>query len=95
MACFSEHISFSSVICIISYALTLNITNKKMLVKKIMLQNRIEEKRQQMIELALIFGFAAKETVKCSQELDQLLNIQLRETLAAQQSQCRKTLFSH
>ncbi|WP_044748761.1 aspartyl-phosphate phosphatase Spo0E family protein [Bacillus alveayuensis] len=60
-----------------------------------MLQNRIEEKRQQMIELALIFGFAAKETVKCSQELDQLLNIQLKETLAAQQSQCSETLFSH
>jgi stage 0 sporulation regulatory protein len=44
----------------------------------------IEEKRQQMIKLALVYGFTAKETVKCSQELDELLNIQLKQTLATQ-----------
>jgi stage 0 sporulation regulatory protein len=55
----------------------------------------IEEKRQQMIELALIYGFTANETVKCSQELDQLLNIQLRETLAVNQDQAEKVLLSH
>ncbi|WP_269528346.1 aspartyl-phosphate phosphatase Spo0E family protein [Anoxybacteroides tepidamans] len=46
----------------------------------------IEEKRQQMIELALTYGFTAKETVQCSQELDELLNIQLKQTLASQQN---------
>ncbi|MED5051820.1 aspartyl-phosphate phosphatase Spo0E family protein [Anoxybacillus rupiensis] len=45
----------------------------------------IEEKRQQMIELALTYGLTAKETIQCSQELDELLNIQLREALASKQ----------
>ncbi|MBY6269851.1 MAG: aspartyl-phosphate phosphatase Spo0E family protein [Parageobacillus thermoglucosidasius] len=40
----------------------------------------IEEKRQQMIELALTHGFTAKETIQCSQELDELINRYLRET---------------
>jgi stage 0 sporulation regulatory protein len=40
----------------------------------------IEEKRQQMIELALTYGFTAKETIECSQELDELINRYLRET---------------
>ncbi|AMX84423.1 sporulation protein [Geobacillus subterraneus] len=42
----------------------------------------IEEKRQQMIELALTHGFTAKETIHCSQELDQLINQYLRQTMA-------------
>jgi len=42
----------------------------------------IEEKRQQMIELALTRGFTAKETIQCSQELDQLINQYLRQTMA-------------
>jgi stage 0 sporulation regulatory protein len=55
----------------------------------------IEEKRQQMIELALVYGFTAKETVKCSQELDELLNIQQKATLVTQQDQSEKILLSH
>jgi stage 0 sporulation regulatory protein len=55
----------------------------------------IEEKRQQMIELALVYGFTAKETVKCSQELDELLNSQLKATLVTQQDQSEKILLSH
>ncbi|KMY62425.1 sporulation protein [Geobacillus stearothermophilus] len=41
---------------------------------------QIEEKRQQMIELALTYGFTAKETIECSQELDQLINQYLQHT---------------
>jgi stage 0 sporulation regulatory protein len=41
----------------------------------------IEEKRQQMIELALTYGFTAKETIQCSQELDELINRYLRQTV--------------
>ncbi|WP_371925951.1 Spo0E family sporulation regulatory protein-aspartic acid phosphatase [Halobacillus sp. A5] len=35
----------------------------------------INKKRQKMINLALKKGFTSKEAVKCSQELDQLLNL--------------------
>lgn len=35
----------------------------------------IEKKRMQMIHLASITGFTSKKTVKCSQELDELLNL--------------------
>ncbi|WP_026078584.1 aspartyl-phosphate phosphatase Spo0E family protein [Saccharococcus caldoxylosilyticus] len=41
----------------------------------------IEEKRQQMIELALTYGFTAEETIQCSQELDELINRYLRQTV--------------
>ncbi|BDG38505.1 hypothetical protein PcaKH16_06440 [Parageobacillus caldoxylosilyticus] len=41
----------------------------------------IEEKRQQMIELALTYGFTAKETIQCSQELDELINRYLQQTV--------------
>ncbi len=41
----------------------------------------IEKKRQQMIELALTYGFTAKETLQCSQELDELINLYVKETL--------------
>ncbi|MBB5325078.1 hypothetical protein HNQ34_002177 [Anoxybacillus tepidamans] len=41
----------------------------------------IEEKRQQMIKLALTYGFTAKETLQCSQELDMLINQYVKETL--------------
>jgi len=40
----------------------------------------IEEKRQQMIELALTYGFTAKETIQCSQELDELINEYVKQT---------------
>ncbi|NNU93311.1 aspartyl-phosphate phosphatase Spo0E family protein [Geobacillus sp. NFOSA3] len=46
----------------------------------------IEEKRQQMIELALTYGFTAKETIECSQELDELINRYLRETATIEHS---------
>lgn len=46
----------------------------------------IEEKRQQMIELALTYGFTAKETIECSQELDELINRYLRETAPIEHS---------
>mgnify|MGYP005749865961 CR=1 FL=1 len=42
-----------------------------------MLALQIELKRQEMFHIASQFGFTAKETVKCSQELDLLLNKQL------------------
>ncbi|MCZ0755375.1 aspartyl-phosphate phosphatase Spo0E family protein [Anoxybacillus sp. J5B_2022] len=41
----------------------------------------IEEKRQQMIEMALTYGFTAKETIQCSQELDELINQYVKKTL--------------
>lgn len=40
-----------------------------------MLVEVIEKKRLQMIYLANITGLASKKTVKCSQELDGLLNL--------------------
>ncbi|GMB08859.1 aspartyl-phosphate phosphatase Spo0E family protein [Thermolongibacillus altinsuensis] len=42
----------------------------------------IEKKRKQLIELALTYGFSAKETIQCSQELDELLNMHLKEMIA-------------
>lgn len=35
----------------------------------------INEKRQEMIDLAFEKGFTDSETVQCSQELDRLLNL--------------------
>lgn len=55
-----------------------NISNELMVKEMVLLQ--IEEKRQQMIELALTYGFTAKETIECSQELDQLINQYLQQT---------------
>jgi hypothetical protein len=40
-----------------------------------MLKLVIEKKRMQMIYLATITGLTSKKTVKCSQELDELLNL--------------------
>lgn len=42
-----------------------------------MLELLIEEKREEMIVLAMKLGFTAKETVECSQELDELIHIKL------------------
>lgn len=41
-----------------------------------MIAYQIEAKRQEMIYFAKQYGYCAKETVKCSQELDKLLNQQ-------------------
>ncbi len=43
--------------------------------RKTMLKLVIEKKRMQMIYLANITGLTSKKTVKCSQELDELLNL--------------------
>ncbi|QOR67500.1 aspartyl-phosphate phosphatase Spo0E family protein [Cytobacillus suaedae] len=40
-----------------------------------MLRLIIEAKRIKMITLAQEYGFTAKETIQCSQELDKLLNL--------------------
>ncbi|WP_100010343.1 aspartyl-phosphate phosphatase Spo0E family protein [Lentibacillus sediminis] len=42
------------------------------------LQHSISRKRQKMINLAFEKGFTSRETVECSQELDQLLNLYRR-----------------
>ncbi|MFZ3589149.1 Spo0E family sporulation regulatory protein-aspartic acid phosphatase [Bacillus sp. DJP31] len=42
-----------------------------------MIELMIEEKREKMIVLAMELGFTAIETVVCSQELDELINIKL------------------
>jgi stage 0 sporulation regulatory protein len=55
--------------------------NKKGLMVNAMVLVLIEEKRQQMIELALTHGFTAKETIQCSQELDELINRYLQQTV--------------
>ncbi|KPB04862.1 aspartyl-phosphate phosphatase Spo0E family protein [Bacillus sp. CHD6a] len=46
-----------------------------------MLALKIELKRQQMIHYAIEYGFTAPQTVKCSQELDVLLNKQSQQQL--------------
>jgi hypothetical protein len=38
------------------------------------LMKKIQEKREEMIRLGSLKGLDAKETIQCSQELDQLLN---------------------
>jgi stage 0 sporulation regulatory protein len=55
--------------------------NKKGLMVSTMVRVLIEEKRQQMVELALTHGFTAEETIQCSQELDELINQYLRKSV--------------
>lgn len=38
----------------------------------------INKKRQEMIKIGIIEGMTSKEAVKCSQELDYLLNLYMR-----------------
>jgi stage 0 sporulation regulatory protein len=52
-----------------------NVLKKNGEMKMFMLKIAIELKRRKMTVLANRYGFTAWETVKCSQELDQLLNI--------------------
>ncbi|WP_404449207.1 aspartyl-phosphate phosphatase Spo0E family protein [Sutcliffiella horikoshii] len=52
-----------------------------------MLALKIELKRQQMIHCAKEYGFTASQTVKCSQELDVLLNKQAQQQLHILRSQ--------
>lgn len=44
------------------------------------LKEPINKKRQEMIDLAFKKGFTDQETVKCSQELDELLNLSSQTT---------------
>jgi hypothetical protein len=46
-----------------------------------MLVRVIEEKRNEMIYVAKRFGLSSVRTVKCSQELDKLLNLLNRQLL--------------
>ncbi|CAG9623465.1 aspartyl-phosphate phosphatase Spo0E family protein [Sutcliffiella rhizosphaerae] len=46
-----------------------------------MLALKIELKRKQMIHCAKEYGFTAAQTVRCSQELDLLLNKQTKHQL--------------
>ncbi|WP_078381480.1 aspartyl-phosphate phosphatase Spo0E family protein [Sutcliffiella halmapala] len=46
-----------------------------------MLAFKIEMKRNQMIHYAKEYGFTASETVRCSQELDALLNKQWKQQI--------------
>ncbi|MEW9676237.1 aspartyl-phosphate phosphatase Spo0E family protein [Lentibacillus sp. L22] len=48
------------------------------------LQESIHIKRRQMIDLAYEKGFTHEETVKCSQELDDLLNLYRNYLLTGQ-----------
>lgn len=52
-----------------------------------MLALKIELKRQQMIHYAKEYGFTASQTVKCSQELDVLLNKQSQQQIRLSNSQ--------
>ncbi|WP_339149587.1 MULTISPECIES: aspartyl-phosphate phosphatase Spo0E family protein [unclassified Sutcliffiella] len=52
-----------------------------------MLALKIELKRQQMIHCAKEYGFTASQTVRCSQELDVLLNKQSQQQLRLMENQ--------
>lgn len=41
------------------------------------LQEFIENKRKELIELGMTYGFADKITIKCSQDLDMLINMHM------------------
>lgn len=52
-----------------------------------MLEDVIEKKRREMVKLAHVTGYTSKKTVKCSQELDKLINL---FQLALQHNQSNK-----
>ncbi|MDF2790514.1 MAG: hypothetical protein K0S80_3615 [Neobacillus sp.] len=55
------------------------------------LEEAINEKRAEMIELGMAKGLSSEETVVCSQELDRLLNDYRRLTVL--QGRSKSTLF--
>jgi hypothetical protein len=55
------------------------------------LEEAINEKRAEMIELGMVKGLSSEETVLCSQELDRLLNDYRR--LTAKEGQSKYPLF--
>lgn len=44
------------------------------------LTKKIEIKRQQMLDLASKYGLTFSETVQCSQELDKLILVQIKNS---------------
>ncbi|MGP4082843.1 aspartyl-phosphate phosphatase Spo0E family protein [Bacillus sp. Marseille-Q3570] len=46
-----------------------------------MLVHTIERKREQMLETARVYGMSSSETLKCSQELDKLLQLHLANNI--------------
>ncbi|WHY03053.1 aspartyl-phosphate phosphatase Spo0E family protein [Neobacillus sp. DY30] len=59
--------------------------------RKVDLEEAINEKRTEMIELGMAKGLSSEETVVCSQELDRLLNEYRR--LTVKQGRSKTTLF--
>lgn len=51
------------------------------LFKRKKLAQSINEKRQEMIKIAIEKGFTSKEAITCSQELDHLLNLYRKVSL--------------
>ncbi|MFS0861802.1 aspartyl-phosphate phosphatase Spo0E family protein [Fredinandcohnia sp. 179-A 10B2 NHS] len=56
---------------------------------KELLLNQINRKREEMISVANSTGFTSEETIECSQELDELINIYQRYETVSQNN----TLF--
>jgi hypothetical protein len=59
--------------------------------RKVDLEEAINEKRAEMIEIGMTKGLSCEETVVCSQELDRLLNDYSK--LTAKQGRFDSTLF--
>ncbi|MEC1521087.1 aspartyl-phosphate phosphatase Spo0E family protein [Neobacillus niacini] len=59
--------------------------------RKVDLEEAINEKRAEMIELGMAKGLSSEETVICSQELDRLLNDYRRLTVI--QGRSNSTIF--
>ncbi|WP_257349046.1 aspartyl-phosphate phosphatase Spo0E family protein [Pseudalkalibacillus decolorationis] len=55
-----------------------------------MLSNAIENKRNQMFETAKRFGMSSKQTLKCSQELDLLIQLHQSEQSRSNQISFQK-----
>ncbi|MCF6136912.1 aspartyl-phosphate phosphatase Spo0E family protein [Pseudalkalibacillus berkeleyi] len=55
-----------------------------------MLSITIERKRAQMLETAKTFGMSSTQTLKCSQELDRLLQLHLSNQLRDRDYHLRK-----
>lgn len=47
------------------------------------MNSKIEEMRITLIETAQKYGMNSKETIQCSQELDSLLNIRIKEEITS------------
>ncbi|MDQ0246358.1 hypothetical protein J2S09_003962 [Bacillus fengqiuensis] len=42
------------------------------------IQNWIDMKREELIHLGINYGFLDKKTIKCSQDLDELINLYIQ-----------------